>query len=135
MTRGTARLLLTYVWWVWGLLLFTIVIYFTMKADGADKAQQAWQWFLPNLMPVLSLVGAAAYQEGKMNEAGRVQRAGPMLAATLGISAFYLVVLSACTLQLVFSGDPIAAVRPTGLFLGPLQAATTTFLGLFFVRD
>ena len=49
------------------------------------------------------------------------------------ISIFYLAVLSICVAMLFLSSSPAAAVRPTNLFLGPLQGLATSFIGLFFV--
>ncbi|MBV8685985.1 MAG: hypothetical protein JOZ90_15250 [Alphaproteobacteria bacterium] len=131
MTKRNAKLLLTYLWWGWGLLLFAPLIFFTVNEATSAFATAAWSWFLPDILPVLTLVGAAAYKDGGRDSAA-AESAGPLLPATIGISAVYLLVLTLCVLLLFLRVPPVAAVQPTNLFLAPLQGAATTFLGLFF---
>ncbi len=48
------------------------------------------------------------------------------------MSIFYLIALSAAILSVFNSTDPLAAMRKSGLWLGPLQGLTASFLGVFF---
>lgn len=129
MTREKARLVLTYFWWLWGMLLFGLVTLFSLVFR--DSAGEIWPWFLPNILPVLTLVGAAAYKQGGPGATG--EPAGPLLPMTVIVSVFYLVVLSICIALLFISSEPIPTVRSANFFLAPLQALATSFLGLFFV--
>lgn len=133
MTREGAKITLTYLWWVWGMLLFGLLIVFSLLPATQHLSTDALSWFLPNLLPVLTLVGAASYKEGQSTASQKRKPAGPLLPIAIGLSIAYLAALSACVAVLFLSGKPVEAVQPTSLFLGPLQAAVTTFLGLFFV--
>ena len=72
MTRGKARLTLTYTWWVWGVVLFALITLFSVLPASAAASPDIWPWFLPNILPVLTLVGAASYRQGSTRRgAGR----------------------------------------------------------------
>jgi len=126
------KLILTALWWVWGLSLFAILAMISYQPAILGKdADAAWQWFLPNITPTLMLVGAVAYvRRGERTAA--IEARGPIFMITLVVSIFYLVALTAAILSVFFSTDPLGSMRKSGLWLGPLQGLTASFLGIFF---
>lgn len=132
MTVMRQKLALTGLWWVWGLGLFALLAMISYQpAIFGDDADAAWQWFLPNITPTMMLVGAVAY----------VQRAGarvtakarnPLFLIAVAVSIFYLFALTVAICSVFYSADPLAIMRKSGLWLGPLQGLTASFLGIFF---
>jgi hypothetical protein len=126
------KLILTLLWWVWGLTLFALLAMISYQpAILGQDADAAWQWFLPNITPTLMLVGAVAYIKRGDRSAG-VEARGPLFVITLVVSIFYLLALTVAILSVFYSTDPLAAMRKSGLWLGPLQGLTASFLGIFF---
>lgn len=130
------RSILTTIWLLWAALLFLLMIMLTMQSAlfGAD-AQKAWQWFLPNLVPVLTLVGASAYASpaAPVAAANPPPPAGTFLLA-VGSSVFYLLLLTGSLVSTLFSKAPLEALATSGLWLGPLQGIATSGLALYFVK-
>ena len=124
------RAILTTVWWVWGMLLFLLLIGLTSIPElfGAD-AGRAWQWFLPNIVPAMTMVGAAAYAAPAPAEAPE-----GMFWMALGTSVFYLLVLTGTILTTLFAIRPLGALDGSGIWLGPLQGFATSALALHFVK-
>ena len=126
------KLVLTLLWWIWGLSLFALLAMISYQPAILGKdADAAWQWFLPNITPTLMLVGAVAYI-GRGERSAAIEARGPLFLITLVVSIFYLVALTASILSVFYSTDPLAAMRKSGLWLGPLQGLTASFLGIFF---
>ena len=135
MTMIRQKLILTVLWWVWGLSLFALLAMISYQpAILGEDADAAWQWFLPNITPTLMLVGAVAYIKRGDRSAG-VEAGGPLFMITLVVSVFYLLALSVAILSVFYSADPLAAMRKSGLWLGPLQGLTASFLGIFFTES
>ena len=132
MTVLRQKLILTVLWWAWGLSLFALLAMISYQPAILGKdADAAWQWFLPNITPTLMLVGAVAYVR-RGEQAPEIEARNPLFVITLIVSVFYLIALTAAILSVFFSTDPLAAMRKSGLWLGPLQGLTASFLGIFF---
>lgn len=125
------KAVLTIVWWVWGLvlILFLIVLSLQPALFGGDT-EKVWQWFLPNLIPAMTMVGFTAYtapapaQETSMN----------LFPLAVGVSAIYLAVLTLSVAGTLFTADPLAFLAMSNLWLAPLQGFALAGLGVFFVR-
>lgn len=128
----TRRGVLTAVWFTWGAGLFLLMIALTAQPAlfGSD-AQKAWNWFLPNIAPVLTMVGAGAY--AAQPTASPATHAGAF-ALALGASIFYLTVLTGSIAATLFTPAPLTSLNNSGLWLGPLQGFATSGLALFFVK-
>ena len=128
------RLKLTYLWYGWGLLLFVLLIALSMQPRlFGSGVTEAWQWFLPNIMPVLTLVGAGSYAapaSTRPASGGRSRLVGMAFA----VSLLYLATLSVSVIGVLVTPDPLAFLRTSNLWLGPLQGLATSVLGLFFIR-
>jgi hypothetical protein len=126
------KLILTLLWWVWGLSLFALLAMISYQpAILGKEADAAWQWFLPNITPTMMLVGAVAYIK-RGDRAAAIEARGPLFLITLIVSAFYLLALTVAILSVFYSTDPLATMRKSGLWLGPLQGLTASFVGIFF---
>lgn len=125
------RATLTAVWWVWGLALMAVLALLSIQPRlfGSDITK-IWQWFLPNLIPAMTMVGFTAYAAPPPpQKAGR----GPF-AMALAVSCFYLAALTSSVLGTLFVPQPLEFVTMTSLWLAPLQGFATAGLALFFVK-
>jgi hypothetical protein len=98
-----------------------------------EEARQAWEWFLPNLMPTLTLVGAAAYA-GKATYTREGEGETILFSLCLAVSLLYLFLVADALLSLQASTATIEDLRRSNLWLGPLQALATSLLGYFFIK-
>lgn len=126
------KLALTILWWVWGLALFALLAMISYQpAILGNDADAAWQWFLPNITPTLMLVGAVAYVR-RGETPPDIEARNPLFLISLIVSIFYLFALTAAILSVFYSSAPLETMRKSGLWLGPLQGLTASFLGIFF---
>jgi hypothetical protein len=128
--RGLAGL-----WFVGGGILFLVLIVQSLLGRYADKTTDAWSWFLPTVMPTLSLIIGVLVAEA-LGRNPTVKSADRFLYRfTLALSAAYLIVVF-----LVFGLKPFTSVGPielmneSNLWLGPLQGLVAAALGAFFVK-
>lgn len=129
----SARLILTGLWWVWGLVLFVLLAILSSRID----ATQAWGWFLPNILPILALVGTAAYTvtPGTRSSSISSRLKTPLLMLSVLTSVAYLAMLTVAVVSPMYSGEPIAMMLRSNLWLTPMQTLALTTLGAFFVKQ
>jgi hypothetical protein len=127
-------MILTNLWWGWGvMLLLALVALSSQAAIFGDQAEAAWQWFLPNILPTLGLVGAAAYSRRSETDVDP-SAIRPLFLIALAVSVTYLLLLSLSVVGVLFSSDPIAWLNKSALWLGPLQGLAASGLGVFFTK-
>lgn len=115
-----------------GLLTLLIVVQSILGKFGA-AADKAWGWYLPSILPSLSLiVGAVAYRAVRpAEESERVDRLAFRI--SYGLSIFYLALVSTTLLLEPFSTlTPIELMDLSNLWLAPLQGLTAAALAVFF---
>src|SRR5215217_1083008 len=86
---------------IWGLargLLFAVVIAQTLMGKFGSRDAEVWGWFLPSILPTLSLIVAVYGREAFRDETRRSVRKTPYVIA-VAISVFYLAVL---TISIIF---------------------------------
>lgn len=135
-----STLILTLVWWVWGVLLILLLVLMSnLPLFGAD-VRAAWEWFTPNLFPIMALVGGIQYQTRKkegadVGGASPAAKRKPSWPVALGLSVLYLLLLTIALLSALTSAHPLDALRTSNLWLGPLLALNTAALGVLFAQD
>lgn len=129
------RLTLTILWWSWGLALFLLLAALSYQpAIFGEDSSAAWEWFLPNITPTMMLVGAVAYaKRGPRTVARRARE--PLFLLSLIVSIFYLAMLTLPMLGAFYSVDPLALLRKSNLWLGPLQGLSASTLAIFFTKE
>lgn len=128
------QLALTGLWWIWGVLL--ILLLAVLSAQDAlfgDKVGAAWQWFMPNLMPSMMLVGAAAYAKQKTTTVAETS-IGPLFLIAMSISVVYLLLLTISVVGAIFSQPPLDWLTKSNYWLGPVQGLAASALGVFFAK-
>ena len=126
------RLTLTALWWGWGMLLILLLAVFECSKLFTDVGA-AWQWFMPNLMPTMMLVGAAAYARQKTAEPGDTP-IGPLFVIALAASIIYLLLLTISVAGAMFASPPLEWLTRSNYWLGPVQGLAASALGVFFTK-
>ena len=128
------QLALTAVWWIWGVLLILMLALLSAQDKlFGEKVGEAWQWFLPNIMPTLMLVGAASYAKQKAPSVNQ-DMVGPIFLITLSVSIIYLLLLTISVVGALFAQPPLAWLIKTNYWLGPVQGLAASALGVFFTK-
>jgi len=130
-----ARKRLAILWTVGGLFLFFVLILQSVFGRFGDRIEDAWSWFLPTLMPTLSLIlgvltldATSGGGEGKMGDRFFFRLA-------FGLSAVYLIVVGMTLFLQPFTQTPLLDLMDrSNLWLGPLQGLVAAVLGIFFVK-
>ena len=138
-----ATTVLTAIWWLWGaLLILLLVVMSNLPLFGPD-VRAAWDWFTPNLFPVMALVGGIQYQAQKSGGATTGAAAGAAAAqagrkaswpVALALSVLYLLLLTAALVSALLSPTPLETLRSSNLWLAPLLALNTAALGVLFAQ-
>ncbi len=122
--------------WFFGAgLLFFLIIFQTFFGRYGEKADEAWKWLLPTIMPTLSLIAAvyATDTSEKKVEPKMVNRFKFRL--SFCISAAYLITVSLSIFIAPFvSASPLELMRQSNLWLGPFQGLVSAFTGVFFIK-
>ena len=125
---------LAYVWMVGAGISFLVLLGQTMRHVYGSQYAKAWSWFLPTVVPILTLiVGSLAYQAKASEDGATVDRR--MYLVSMVFSAFYLLLVLGVLASTAFQAQdlPLERMSQSQLWLAPVQALTTTALGAFFV--
>ena len=126
------RAVLTAIWWIWGVALFLILIALTLQTRlFGDDTQKVWQWFLPNIVPAMTMVGFTAYAAPAPQAQ---QQPGGLFAMAAGVSCVYLALLTLSVVGTLFSAQPLQFMTGSSLWLAPMQGFAVAGLSVFFVK-
>ena len=123
---------LAVIWYSGAGLIFLLLLVQSLMGKYGDQVQAAWSWFLPTIVPTLSLItGAIAYNARKSDSPGTVDAFSFKVSS--GLSGFYLVlVLATLLVQPLTSTSPISLMKLSNLWLAPIQVLLGIALGAFF---
>jgi hypothetical protein len=122
---------------LWIVLAGTAFVIMSVRTLGPNSAEMrhVWEWFLPSMMPSLTLV-VTTYISSTQHEAAsrrEVDRSVITLAALL--SAFYLAAILAALIYYPLRPSPqVEVLHSANLILGPLQGLVSAALGAVFIR-
>ncbi len=124
------------VWLAGAGMLSLILIGQSMQEDGPylDRVSDAWAWFLPNVIPTLSLmVGVVVKDFSATSDKKIIDTFLFQLSFWLSIT-YFLVLMASISLQPYFSPNiaPLDFLKQSNLWLGPMQGIVTLALGVFF---
>ncbi len=131
---ATCKRRLAALWFGGAATLFLLLIVQSTLGRYADRTSDAWSWFLPTIMPTLSLIiGVLVIDAVGRSVAANADRF--LFRLTLGISTCYLLaVLLVIVMQPFSELEPIDLMNQSNLWLGPLQGLVAAALGAFFVK-
>ncbi len=118
-----------------GMAAFLIVLLVIQSVGNkyGSQVHRAWGWFLPSIVPTLSLIlGTVAYQA--KHRPAREQVDNFAYRCSLGLSVFYLALLAATLLLQPFSSGRTGLewLELSNLWLGPVQGLTAVAVAVFF---
>lgn len=131
---NAARRRLATVWFSGAGFLFMVLMLQSMLGSYGAGAEEAWNWFLPNVVPTLTLIVGVLVSDalGRSEAGGEVDRFIFRLA--FGLSIGYLLVLSLPVFAAPFSElPPLKLLKSSQLWIVPLQGLVSAALGAFFV--
>lgn len=121
---------------LWGIAFAIFTIFLIAQTAGdvfGSHANRAWGWFLPTILPTLTLIfGTIAYQVQHPTPRQRVD--GFAYRCALWASGFYLALVAA-TLLLQRASSSLTSLEwleRSNLYLGPVQGLTALAVSVFF---
>ena len=131
-------------WWLAGTgfvgagLCFVVLVGQSQVGIYDSDTAAVWSWFLPTVMPTLSLIVGALVADYRKVPAGASNvaksAAGPVFWLGAALSAFYLLLLGTtiATASIQVEAAPLGLMQRSNLWLGPLQGLCVAALGFFF---
>ena len=125
-------------WFVGAGLCFVVLVGQSQVGLYDSDTAAVWGWFLPTVMPTLSLiVGSlvADYRKVPVRASERAKpTAGPVFWLGVALSAFYLLLLGTtiAMASIQVEAAPLGLMQRSNLWLGPLQGLCVAALGFFF---
>lgn len=137
MTLTRSKWLFAGVWLGGAGLVFLILVGQSLMGRYGAQSQDAWAWYLPTVMPTLSLIIGVLVSDFRNASADAKPlpvSARGLLWLGVGLSVFYLVLVAITILAQPFLQDvsPIELMHRSNLWLGPLQGVTAGVLAAFF---
>lgn len=131
--KKIARARLLALWSLSGLLLICLMIARTIGNKFGHLTNDAWSWFLPTILPTLSLMISVSIAQ----QADDLQSSTFLYRLAFLLSVFYLVLVLFTILNPVEDQfqNPLELMKLSNLWLGPVQGLVAATLGVFFVRD
>jgi hypothetical protein len=123
------------VWFALGGVIFLLLVIQTVMGYYGQRATDAWGWFLPNVMPTLSLIVGVLVLD-QMGGGVKTRTADAFLyRLALGLSCAYLLLILLSILVQPFAPlPPLELMQQSNLWLGPLQGLVAGTLGAFFIK-
>ena len=133
-TIKQCRQRLAIIWLVCSSILFAILIAQTIFKHYGDKGGEAWSWFLPMIMPTLTLMITVVVSDylDKTISAPVEGRFMYVLCALLSVSYLFVLGLT-FFLSPLSPWTPLELMKQSSLYLGPFQGLVAGALGAFFV--
>ncbi len=115
-------------------VLFFVMVFQSVLGHYGGRVSDAWGWFLPTILPTLSLISAVFIFDA-MNPSLSKTVDRFIYRLTFWLSAAYL-----ATVAITIFAQPFAVVsavelmKQSNLWMGPFQGIVGGMLGIFFVK-
>jgi hypothetical protein len=131
----TCKKRLAILWVVGGLIVFVLLVLQSIFGKYGDKLDEAWAWFLPTVVPTLSLIIGVLVLDATSSKTTDKRIEPLIFNLAFGISAVYLVMVALILLIQPFTEfSPLELMKRSNLWLGPLQGLVAAALGAFFIK-
>jgi hypothetical protein len=121
------------IWFAGAGVLFFLLILQTIFKHYGDRAGDVWSWFLPMIMPTLSLIIGVLVWDG-LGQSTQTRADSFVYWFAGGLSLVYLIALGLTFFLSPFSPwTPLELMKQSSLYLGPFQGLVAASLGAFFV--
>jgi len=126
---------LAILWFGFGFVLFIVLVLQSVFGRFGDWVEDAWSWFLPSIMPTLSLIVGVLVLDVTSGRDAEKKVGSFFFWLAFLLSAVYLVLVATTLFLQPFTGvPPLDLMKLSNLWLGPLQGLVAAVLGAFFVK-
>ena len=134
MTIDKAKWTLARIWLGGAGLIFLILVAQSLRGYYGSHAEDAWGWYLPTVMPTLSLIVGVLVADFTSRRDVQIEPTLPVFRLGVGLSLFYLalVLLTILMQPFVPNVPPLDLMARSNLWLAPVQGLTVAVLGAFF---
>lgn len=138
MTMDSSKWVLAAIWLVGAGGVFLLLVVQSLLGHYEPATQEVWGWFLPTVMPTLSLIVGVLVADSRIARNSDKPVSGPTnslffrLGAGMSVLYLLLVALSILIQPLLPQTSPLELMHRSSLWLGPLQGLTVATLGVFF---
>jgi hypothetical protein len=113
-------------------LAFTLLVVQTVGGVFGGAADKAWGWFVPTILPTLSVIVGAVTFDARAPQDHTLVDSTAFLVSTV-LSIFYLgLMLATILLRPLANVTPLQFLDTSNLWLGPAQGLVGLSLGAFF---
>lgn len=129
----SARQHLALIWFIGAVPLFLFVLVLSLTAP--QQGTEVWSWFLPTVMPNLSLIVGVWVSESRAGGAEDGSADSFMYRITAGLSVFYLLIIAGLFLLHPYYEHGLGAwLKASQPWLATLQGLVSLAMGAFYVR-
>ena len=127
--------------WVWlglGGLLLLVLVGQSLVGFYQTRVADAWGWFLPTVMPTLSLIIGVLAAEGLARDRKPRTIEPRLVHLATGLSVVYLLLVATSIVSaalLAHRTPPVEILNRSDLWLGPVQGLVAGTLGVIFRRS
>ena len=126
-------------WFVGFIILFIIMLGQTIGGLYINEGEikTAWNWFLPNIAPTLTLIIGVLVGEAQEKDKPKRMVDRKFYRLSVVVSSFYLlVIMSHIVIPPFFAPSRMMdLIGMSGIWLGVVQGFVAAVLGVFFVRQ
>ena len=140
MTTESSKWILAAIWLIGAGSVFVLLVAQSLLGHYEPATQDVWGWFLPTVMPTLSLIVGVLVAD-RRGDGGKTRGKGAdrpidhlFFRLSAGMSVLYLLLVALAVLIQPFLPQtaPLELMHRSNLWLGPLQGLTVAALGVFF---
>ena len=127
---------LAVLWFIGSGIAFLVVLFQTILGRYLGEADKAWSWFLPAVVPTLSLMIGVFVADTLNRRLSDKQVDKFMYNIAFGLSVTYFLIIYITIFMQPFSNiSPFKLMQQSTLWLSPLQGLAAASLGAFFVKE
>ncbi len=132
----TCRKRLALLWFTGSFVIFILLVAQSLFGKYGEEAEEVWSWFLPTIMPTLSLIAGVFVVDLTISKDLEKKVDRFIFRLAFGLSVVYiLLVLSTLLVQPLTRFAPLELMKRSNLWLGPVQGLVAAVLGVFFVKS
>lgn len=136
LTLHRAKWIMALLWIVSFAVLLLLLALQSLFGHYAPRTQDAWNWFLPAIVPTVSLIAGVLvidFQTGREREDASKFIDTLLFPVALWLSVFYLLLVAVSIMvQPLLRMPPLEVMQLSSLWLVPMQALTVGVLAAFF---
>jgi hypothetical protein len=130
-----AKKIISLPWFIISGLLFTVIFFQSLIGFYGEKVNDVWSWFLPTVLPTLSLIISVIVSDAITVEKELKKVNYFVFIISLIVSIFYLLSISVVILGGPIFGFTLLGIMKVSNFgLSPLLGVVTLCLGVFFIK-